>query len=214
MRAGTDALTTGGEVPRLTVRVYNYARLNMASLRSAEEVAGTIFAVAGVGVNWVDCPLSQFQDAAYPACQAAATPTDIDLKILPRRMAVKLRMRDEPLGFALPCSDSDPACEVTILDYMVDELATYGYRADAILGHAIAHEMAHVLIGGGHTPDGIMRGQWSQPELQRMSWGLLLYFSDDQSAALRAAAIRRQMAGRIAQEEPSVGRVDLAGGAK
>lgn len=212
--AVADTPETVRDVPRLTVRVYNYARLNEISLGNAEQVAGAIFAAAGVGINWMDCPVSQVQYAAYAACQTKATPMDIDLKILPRRMAEKLHIRGEPLGFAWPCSDSDPACEVTIFSYMVDHLATYGYRADAILGHAIAHEIAHVLVGGAHSEHGIMRGDWSRSELQRMSWGILLCFSDEQSEALRAASVRREMAQQRVNEEASVGRVDLAGGAK
>jgi hypothetical protein len=205
---------TSGQAPKLTVRVYNYARLNPASLGSAERVAEAIFAAAGVETEWVDCPLSEAEYQARPACQTRATSTDIDLKILPRHMAEKLRMREDLLGFVRPCSDGDPACEVTIFNHVVDELAAYGYRADAILGHAIAHEIAHVLVGGAHSETGIMRAEWSRRELQKMSWGILLGFSGEQSEALVAAAERREMARDGLVEEASAGRVDLGRGAK
>ena len=191
VRVTTVLRPTAGQTPELTLRVYNYARVDPVSLASSEHVAAAIFAAAGVETAWVDCPLSQEEYAARPACQTNARPTDIDLKILPRRMAEKLRMRDDPAGFARPCSDSQPGCEVTVFYDLVDELRSYGYRTDSILGHVIAHEMAHVLIGRAHSEHGIMRGQWSHRELQRMSWGLLLCFSDGQAEALRAAVVRR-----------------------
>jgi hypothetical protein len=191
MRVTTVPRPTAGQRPELTLRVYNYARLDPVSLASSERVAAAIFAAAGIETAWVNCPRSQVEYAARPACQTNARPTDIDLKILTRPMAEKLQVRNEPAGFALPCSDSQPGCEVTVFYYLVDELRTYGYRTDSILGHVIAHEVAHVLIGGAHSEHGIMRGQWSRWELQRMSWGLLLCFSDEQSEALRAAVVRR-----------------------
>jgi hypothetical protein len=205
---------TEGEAPKLTIRVYNYARLNRALLGNAEQVASTLFGKAGVETAWVECPLSEAEYASYPGCHTKATPTDIDLKVLPRSMGEKLQMRSDLLGFVRPCSDSDAACEVTIFGYLVDELAADGYRADAILGHAIAHEMAHVLLGGAHTRDGIMRAEWKSSELQKMSWGILLSFSDTQSEALVSAAQRREMARDGLQEEAALARVDLARGAK
>jgi hypothetical protein len=86
-----------------------------------------------------------------------------------------------------------PACELTVFYHRVDELATNGYRADLILGHVIAHEVAHVLIGAGHSEAGIMQGEWSRYDLQRISWGLLLDFTEKQSVQLRSAVLRRAM---------------------
>jgi len=156
--------------PKLSLRVYNYARIDPASLAIAEEVAAEVFQNVGVAIIWVDCPLSQAQFAKYPACQVGMGTTDLVLKILPRYMAMKLAARDEPLGFAKLCPESEPACELNVLYHRVDELATYGYRADRILGHVIAHEVGHVLLGSGHSYVGIMHREWSRYDLQRISW--------------------------------------------
>ncbi len=190
---GTIVNLTGRNAS-LTVRVYDYAGVNPASLAQSEKVAAEIFQNLGIDLTWVDCPLSKAQFLTYPACQSRMGTTDLVLRILPHRMAAKVPTRGEPLGFAQPCSASEPACELTVFYYRVDELATDGYRADRVLGHVVAHEMAHVLIGAGHSQVGIMRGEWSRDDLQRISRGLLLDFTGEESTKLRNAVLLRRSA--------------------
>ena len=55
-----------------------------------------------------------------------------------------------------------------------------------ILGHAIAHEMGHVLLRtSGHSSTGIMRAQWTADDLRRAARGQLL-FTLEQSDLIRA----------------------------
>jgi hypothetical protein len=176
---------------RLTLRVYNYARLDAASLAGSERVADAILENLGIATAWVDCPLSEKTFRAYPACQSEMGTTDLVLRILPRRMAIKLRRHEESLGFAQACPDSEPACELNVFYHRIEDLAAKGYRADRILGYVIAHEIAHVLIGAGHSEEGIMRGEWTPTDLQRLSWGLSLDFTTDQSRRMRHAVVRR-----------------------
>lgn len=187
---GDHASPTPGAT--LTLRVYNYAHINRGLLSRSEQVATAIFESVGVQIVWLDCPLSQEQFRAYPACQSDLGTADLVLNILSRQMAMKLSILDEPLGFARPCMETVPACELTVLYYRVDEVAADGYRADRILGFVIAHEMTHVLIGSGHSREGIMRGGWSTDDLQRISWGLPLHFTTDESRELRSAIVRRR----------------------
>jgi hypothetical protein len=178
-------------VARLTLRIYNYARVDPVSLASSEKVAAEAFENLGVQLVWVDCPVPKAHSRVYAACQSDMGPIDLVLRILPRHMAIKLAARDEPLGSAQTCPESEPACELNVFYYRIDELAVEGYRADRILGYVIAHEVAHVLLGPGHSEDGIMRGQWTRNDLQRISWGLQLDFTSDQSKQLRYAVLRR-----------------------
>lgn len=191
---------------RLTLRVYNYARIDRVSLARSEKVASSVFEKPGIAITWVDCALSHRQFLAYPACQSDRGATDLILRILPRRMALKERASGEPLGFAQQCPDTEPACELTVFSFRVDELATHGYREDLVLGHVIAHEIAHVLLGPGHSEEGIMRAEWSRYDLQRISWGLPLGFTRDQSRQLRNAILRRM---NLPDPESST-RADLA----
>jgi len=194
-RAAAQATAASRAAPtpdaKLILRVYNYARLDPASLALSEKVASAIFENVGVEILWMDCSVSRPPSRASPACQSDMGPIDLVLKILPRHMAIKLAARDEPLGSAQTCTESEPACELNVFYHRVDALATEGYRADRILGYVIAHEVAHVLLGPSHSEEGIMRGEWSRDDLQRISWGMLLDFSKDQSRQLHNAVLRR-----------------------
>lgn len=59
------------------------------------------------------------------------------------------------------------------------------YLASAILGHVLAHEIGHVLLGhNGHSADGLMKAGWTADE----QVGLLhrpMRFSEDQAERLR-----------------------------
>ena len=190
-RATLRSHPDGSSNVRLTIRVYNYARIDSVSLAGSEKVTAAIFEEAGIAIIWVDCALSQGQFLAYPACQSDMGTTDLILRILPRRMALKLPASGEPLGFAQQCPETEPACELTVFYFRVNELATHGYREDLVLGHVIAHEVAHVLLGPGHSEEGIMRAKWSRHDLQHISWGLPLGFTSEQSSQLRYTILRR-----------------------
>jgi hypothetical protein len=176
---------------KLTLRVYNYAHVDAVVLASSEKVASEAFENLGVELVWVDCPVPKTHSRAYSACQSDMRPIDLVLRILPRHMAIKLAAGDDSLGSAQTCSEREPACELSVFYCRVDELAVEGYREDRILGFVIAHEVAHVLLGPGHSEVGIMRGEWTRNDLQRISWGLLMDFTSDQSKQLRYAVLRR-----------------------
>jgi hypothetical protein len=186
---------------RFILRVYNYARLDPVSMALSEKVASAIYADVGIELVWMDCSVSRPPSRASPACQSRMGPIDLVLRILPRHMAVKLATRDEPLGSAQTCTESEPACEVNVFYHRVDELAAKGYRADRVLGYVIAHEVAHVLLGPRHSEEGILRGEWTRDYLERISWGLALDFTKDQSRQLRNAVLRRM--GQSVPDDPT-----------
>ncbi len=179
---------------KLTLRVYDYAGVDEASLTSSEKVADAIFQNVGIEATWVDCPTSKRKSEAYPLCDSEMGTADLVLRILPRHMAMKLRHSYDSLGYAQTCPESEPGCELTVFYHRVDELAANGYREDRILGYVIAHEVAHVLLGPGHSDEGILRAAWSPSDLQRISLGMHLDFSTDQSKQLRLAVVRRAAA--------------------
>jgi hypothetical protein len=176
---------------RLTLRVYNYARIDAGLLDAAEKVASGIFEKVGVRSAWVGCAVAPAEGEAYRACESEMGTADIVLRILPQGMAKKLHASQEALGFAQACPESEPACELSVFYSRVDRLAAEGYRADRILGYVMAHEVGHILMGAAHSEEGIMRGEWSRDDLQRISWGLALDFSKNQSKQVRLAVRKR-----------------------
>lgn len=139
----------------------------------------------------MDCTPLRGESLLRETCPSDMGASDLVLRLLPRRMGMKLATPNEPLGFAQECPESEPACELTVFYFRVEELAAEGHRAENILGHVMAHEVAHVLIGPGHSEDGIMRREWSREELRRMSLGLQLGFTVEQSRRLEEAVLRR-----------------------
>lgn len=55
-----------------------------------------------------------------------------------------------------------------------------------LLGFVMAHELGHLILGSGHTPDGVMQGSWGKPQMNalRQRW---LKFSDAGAARVRRA---------------------------
>lgn len=194
---GTTARTERGRrlIPsqevKLTLRVYDYVPIDPVLLVRAEKVTDAIFEEVGVEITWMGCTPLRGEFLPRETCPSNMGASDLVLRILPRHMAIKLATPNEPLGFAQQCPETEPACELTVFYFRVDELATEGYRAEFLLGHVIAHEVAHVLIGPGHSQDGIMRREWSRGELRRMSQGLQLGFTGPQSSKLEDAVVRR-----------------------
>src|SRR5258705_8852884 len=113
------------------------------------------------------------------------------MKIIPGTRGQNPTVQGNPLDLPNARSETKPACELNVLYHQIEELGTHGYRADRIMGHAIAHEIAHVLIGPAHSEEGIMRAEWTSTDFQRISWGLSLDFTRNQSTRLRNAALRR-----------------------
>lgn len=193
---------------KLTLRVYNYVPIDRVTLSRAEKVTDAILKDAGIEIIWMDCTPLQGQLLPCPACPSDMGTSDLVVRLLPRRMAMKLTTPNEPLGLAQQCPETEPACELTVFYFRVDELAGEEHRPELILGQVIAHEVAHVLIGPGHSEEGIMRREWSREELRRMSLGLQLGFTGEQSRRLQDAVLRRM---KLPMPESST-RTDFVGG--
>jgi hypothetical protein len=67
----------------------------------------------------------------------------------------------------------------------------YNVTKGLILGHAIAHEIGHILLNLDiHSANGIMRGSWNTEDLLDAASGRLV-FSKQQSEVIRAEVARR-----------------------
>lgn len=62
------------------------------------------------------------------------------------------------------------------------------HRGDSgvLLGFVMAHELGHLLLGPGHSPDGVMQGKWGQKQWDalRQRW---LRFTEEGAARVRRA---------------------------
>jgi len=189
----------------ITLRVYNYAHIPPALLSHAEDEATTIFRQAGVEAAWVDCPLSGAELDRFPACQQPMGGADFALRILSAAMTERAPAGGEALGFALPCPEDLAGCYAEVFYQRISDWASGAeISAYQLLGHAMAHEVGHLLLGpNSHSRDGIMRPQWNPDDL-RVIARASLRFTPEQTERLRAACLGRiQRAGIAASAVPA-----------
>jgi hypothetical protein len=141
---------------------------------------------------WVDCPLTASELDQYPACLAAADSPHIDMNIVPHFMVARVSMPDTTLGFTSLSKDGERAYEASMFyDRVKEEAETTRGSLPGILGHAMAHELGHLLLRtSGHTPGGIMRARWTPDDLRLVACGRLL-FTPEQAQLIRAEVSSR-----------------------
>jgi hypothetical protein len=184
----------------VTLRVYNYAQVEPATVLLAENEATRILAQAGVVASWVDCPTSHSEWDRYPLCQSAWQANDLAVRFLPETMANFPTNTKDWLGFALDCAA--PSCAASVIYDRVRSLAGGATAPTPILlGRVVAHEIGHLLLGAdSHSRTGIMSAGWSDREL---SWEASheLVFTRDQARRMNDRLAERL---QVEQAEPKV----------
>ena len=177
---------------KIEIRVYDYVSLTSKTLNEAETEASRVLQQAGIETDWRLAALSAAEAdglAAAPPMQ----PTTVVLRILDRQRSEKLIVRKEALGYGVPCPVDEPGCMTSILYTRVEALAKQGDASLAqILGHAIAHELGHLLLGSNaHSISGIMQARSRGDVLRQATKGLLL-FTTEQAGRMRNEVVIRQ----------------------
>jgi hypothetical protein len=187
--------------PAITIHVANYAGVAPKTLAEAEEVATGIFRKAGVETRWTDVVPTPENGQENSAGHPARTLADIQVSIFSREMSDISGLPSNAMGWAPGTGpDRENVCvfdsKVTALFWRILSLRSSGHTdlqvsKAQILGHAIAHEIGHLLLNQQvHSAHGIMRGEWDFTDLRDAADGLLL-FTPQQAEFLRADARRR-----------------------
>jgi hypothetical protein len=183
----------------IAVRVYNYANVPQDTLVEAKREASRLLRLEEIEIAWFDCARNPAEAPDYPACeQISGGPTVVSTVILSRSMARRYPVNRSAFGFALAASKNGFAERAHIFFHRAEDLAA---RKDAlgderfpslavILGHVIAHEIGHLLIGWNHWPTGLMRAEWRKPELRNIGQGKL-GFTPRQGELARAGVLGR-----------------------
>ena len=186
-----------GSAAKIQVFVYNYAGLPAGTLAQAEQEAARIYHLTGIETEWLDCPLTPEQAEQYPACRLPITPTRLAVGVLSRAMADTIKLSPKTFGEAYIPADGSFARFAKVCGYCAAELAaglevTHG----VMLGHLMAHELGHLLLGqGSHGASGLMHVPWHRKELQKVSQGALMFMSWE-GDRMRAQILDRFSAGQ------------------
>jgi hypothetical protein len=187
--------SNGAERHSVAIHVYDLAGVSARDLHEATDEAGRILATAGVEAVW------QFGDADAPEAHQvdshAATPGAQNQPRDTRGYLVLRMVRDFPeralpgaLGISFP--DALAGVHATIFYDRIERVSKTGdVTLSAMLGHAMAHELGHVLLGNTeHSPAGIMKARWGKADYQRASMGLMTFNSLERDAIQKRAEVR------------------------
>ena len=167
----------------IRLRVDDFTHLDPVVLAGSKEVTTQIFRKASVETVWIDCPVQQTD------CGQETEATQFRLRIVASPMYNDV-VSNDALGFAMPCQEGARDCLFYIFYSRIAELAAiYDIGPDRILGHVIAHELGHTLLGSNaHERFGIMQAKLSPYDTGR------LFFTFAQEKCLRNELLARDRA--------------------
>jgi hypothetical protein len=172
-----------GQKPSVIVLVYNYADVSAADLATAEVWAAKSYRAAGIEVSWVQCAVSERDSQRFRECEQALDKPRLFLSIISDRMAA---------GIARPSKGSEDALGIALVSHafvlyerIIDRARVWGLAISVILGHTMAHELGHLLLGEhSHAAIGVMRPVVHRQDLSLESGQFL--FDPKQATKLRA----------------------------
>jgi hypothetical protein len=197
-------------VPELAIRIYDYAGVGGSTLARTFEEIERIYRMAGVSVLLMQCRTDMAAPVLDSRCAGRAGPTTIIVRVLPREMASLAGTNKRVFGFAMTASRPGFGVIANAFHHQVEKLAKeWGYHRGAVLGHVIAHEVGHLLLGFvGHSRGGIMQMPGNGPHLSAAHKGRLV-FTRSQSERIRADVFERIRA-EFGTESPGELRVEVA----
>jgi hypothetical protein len=162
------------ETPTFTVLLRDTTGIPDDILLSARGEASQIYAAGGLTLRWVDPSL--------PPCALCLTVT-----VMPQSRAT--RGRSDVMGVA-PGAGAGSG-RLAYAFYGTIESFARKHRVDvaALLGHVIAHELGHILLAYGHSPEGIMQAEWGSYTALNALARRRLTFTDEQAALLRSKVV-------------------------
>ena len=146
---------------KLTVKVYNYAKVPGDTLVQGENTAAWIFRRAGIETRWIDCPTSAEDVPKFPECEQLTDPLARTVKLLPRSMSEKFDLPPAKFGFALRPNEA-----FVFFDRVLEVTKDTGFSRPRVLGHVMAHELGHLLLEGESHSAGIHECGCACPRLR------------------------------------------------
>ena len=165
--------------PQVTINVYNDAQVRTQLVTQAEQEATKIFRKIGVDTVWIECQSTEA--GPKPECTPPSGPTHLSVRIVPWSS----KLGDAVFGTAfLSPKGGGTYCDV-FYDSVEKLHRDWHVSLSRILGHTMAHEIGHLLLGtNAHSGMGLMRPNWQGQELWRIERGTLL-FTPEQARSMQ-----------------------------
>jgi hypothetical protein len=172
---------------QLQVSVFNSSPISSSTIERAESEAGHVLRDAGVAVIWMNCPQDAQHEASLAHCSEASFPSHLHLRIA--RASRGLKATTVGISFV---AEGGKGCYADLFHEPIRQLQEETHVSPSvILGHAMAHELGHLLLGtNSHSSSGLMRAHWTDEDLAKASKGNLR-FSQEQSLSITNRLARR-----------------------
>lgn len=176
----SDAMAQSALV-QLRVSVFNSSPFSSSTIESAEGVAGRVLRDVGVQPIWLNCPQQISQEASLGRCSELSFPSHLRLEIVRVSQGLKV----STLGVSFTAEDG----RGTYANIYHEPIKQLGEKTlispSIILGHVMAHELGHLLLGANsHSSSGLMHFHWTLEDLMEASRGHLM-FSKEQCLKIR-----------------------------
>jgi hypothetical protein len=165
---------------QMAVTICDQAAIKSETMETAKEAASRVFHRAAIDISWTDLPA---ETCALPTMARAFT-------VIVAPQSPPDWASPDAMGFA-PAGTGDRPRVYIFMNLIKEFISYFGLptgedRSLGIaLGHAIAHELGHVLIpGDAHSMLGIMSAKWNYEHLRAAMSGTLL-FIPKQEAIMR-----------------------------
>jgi hypothetical protein len=166
------------EAATQVILVHDLAAVHPEVLKQAESEVTRIFSLANVRIEWLHCSTHVGESGELSSCPAHPAGTII-LRIVP---AIPDSLGASALGYALtPGVDglyatiSFPRVQVCVAHQTASAAGL-----PQVLGHAMAHEIGHILLGtNSHSDAGLMQQNWNARALNDASKGCLNFSREE-----------------------------------
>lgn len=170
-----------GQNQTVTVSVFSDISIPEQVLEIAEQRASQIFSSAGIDVDWIHC-IHGPSTTPDQLCRKSYGPRDRVLRITSQVWSAG---SDAAFGVAWLAADGSGRYADVFWTRAQELHTNSNVELGRILGAVMAHEIAHLLLGGNsHSVAGLMHARWGADELERIAMGTL-FFSPEQGKRMR-----------------------------
>ena len=155
----------------ITINMFNDAGVPDSALEIAKHEASRIFTAAHLQIRWNDCTTTPSVPTSRSCRDSRGAANELNARIVPAG-----KKGNDVFGVAFLGADGTGKYSDIFYDSVQKLRAERPINIGSLLGHVMAHELGHLLIGShAHSPWGLMCAKWHAQELRRIGMGTLFF---------------------------------------